>query len=43
MFELDNKNETLIDPINGTPRFQVNMFEASPFSRVDMGVWSTLA
>jgi hypothetical protein len=43
MFELDNKYETLIDPINGTPRFQVNLFEASLFSRVDMGLWPTLA
>jgi hypothetical protein len=42
MFELDRNIETLIDPINHTPQFQVNMFEASPFSRTDMGLWSTI-
>jgi hypothetical protein len=42
MFELDRNTETLIDPINATPRFQVNMFEASPYARVDMGLWSTI-
>src|SRR5262245_62076501 len=42
MFELDGNTETLVDPIIGTPRFQVDMFEASHFSRVDMGLWATL-
>jgi hypothetical protein len=27
MFERTRNTETLIDPINHTPRFQVNMFE----------------
>jgi len=42
MFEPDRNTETLIDPINHTPRFQVSMFEASPYSRTDMGLWSTI-
>jgi hypothetical protein len=42
MFELDRNRETLIDPINHSPQFQVNMFEASPYSRTDMGLWSTI-
>src|SRR6516165_1579584 len=42
MFEPDRNTETLIDPINHTPRFQVSMFDASPYSRTDMGLWLTI-
>jgi hypothetical protein len=42
MFELDRNTERLVDPINHSPQFQVDMFEASPFSRTDMGLWSTV-
>jgi hypothetical protein len=42
MFEPNQNTNTLIDPINHTPRFQVNMFEASPYSRTDMGLWLTI-
>jgi hypothetical protein len=42
MFELDSNTERLVDPINHSPQFQVDMFEASPFSRTDMGLWSTV-
>jgi hypothetical protein len=42
MFERAGNAETLIDPINHTPLFQVSMFEASPYSRTDTGLWPTL-
>jgi len=42
MFELDRNTERLVDPINHSPQFQVDMFEASPFSRTDMGLWLTV-
>jgi hypothetical protein len=42
MFERAGNAESLIDPINHTPLFQVSMFEASPYSRTDSGLWPTL-
>jgi hypothetical protein len=37
MFELARNAETLIDPINRTLQFQVNMFQASRYARIDIG------
>ena len=42
VFELGGQKKMLIDPINHSPQFQVNMFEASPYSRTDMGLWSSI-
>jgi hypothetical protein len=33
---------SLIDPMNGTPRFQTNLFFATPFATTDQGLWHTL-
>ncbi len=33
---------SLIDPMNGTPRFQTNLFLATPFATTPQGVWHTL-
>jgi hypothetical protein len=33
---------SLIDPMNGTPRFQTNLFFATPFATTDPGLWHTL-
>jgi hypothetical protein len=31
---------SLIDPINGTPRFQTNLFFAAPFATTSQGQWN---
>lgn len=36
-------SNALIDPISQSPRFQVNLFNATPFARVDMGTWSSIS
>src|SRR3954453_15690799 len=33
---------SLIDPINGTSRFETNLFFATPFATTDQGLWHTL-
>jgi hypothetical protein len=33
---------SLVDPMNGTPRFQTNFFYATPFATAPQGLWSNL-
>jgi hypothetical protein len=34
--------DTLIDPVNQTSRFQTDLFQASPYARADMGTWLSI-
>jgi hypothetical protein len=36
-------NAALIDPISQSARFQVDLFAATPYASVDMGVWGSLS
>jgi hypothetical protein len=41
-FAQEHREEALIDPINHTPRFRVELFRASAYSWTDPGMWHTV-